>query len=71
MNHKDVTDHYKNINMYAIYALPIVSSIGGKVVSSPQRVYVEDILSASLVVSSTESSHKIHAARAAVRGIGL
>jgi len=47
------------INMYALYALPNVSSVGGNVITSPQRVYVEDILSVPLFVSFTESSHII------------
>ena len=61
------TTYHTLINMHALCALPIVSSIGGKVVASPQRVYVEDSLSSSLFVFS----HGIQVARAAVRGTGL
>jgi len=56
------------INMYALYALPDVSSVGENVIASPQRVYVEDILSAPLFVSFTESPHIIQCEKAAVRG---
>ena len=63
MDHKDETNHHKIINMYGICALPYMSS--------PQRVYVEDSLYGTLVVSSTESSHLIQCAKAAVRGKGL